>query len=178
MGITDFFLKKGRGVGELKELGKEHWLNADIIRALKELDEVDKKASNARKNKDYGTYFSCIRSQLSLIEKVDHYTLVRLVRTEYNYREIMGVLKQAENDYREKAKRIQDEERKLRQRLGKPGDTDINTLKKSIQNANMQLHHFENRIDQMRKEIELVRSHFRKQCKLKINKIRKIYRFA
>ena len=72
MSIMDLLLKKGRGIGELKDMGTEHSLNVNTIKLIKELNSLDKKMADARSCKNYKATLNGIQSQLSLINQIEY----------------------------------------------------------------------------------------------------------
>jgi len=174
MGLLSF-LKKGRGFGDLKDIRKSHYINAEIIRVLKELDAVDRDAEAAKRGNNYGRYFACIAKQVSLMEQVDHFVHVRLVRAEYGYKEILTILQKAEEDYRNQAGRLQQEIKLLSKNRDQVDSAKITA---SINKTSHDLKHFKQHITEMRGAIDRLRKHLREACKIKIRKTRHIYRFA
>ncbi len=175
MSLKELLLRKGRGVGELKDIRKEHWLNAEIIRHIKELDEIDRKADYALHSNDYGKYFACIRQQLSIISRIDHYVDVRMVRAEYAYKDIQAMLDRADKDCLAKSRKLREEARRAR---NEKDNTEINAIRMSIDKVSRELHHFKLKIEEMRRAVGALRQDFKKHCRTRIVKTRKVFRFA
>ena len=113
MGIMDLLLKKGRGIGELKDMGTEHSLNVNTIKLIKELNSLDKKMADARSCKNYKATLNGIQSQLSLINQIEYYALVRMIRLEYDYKDVNGRLNDFEKHYKNETKKLMDEKKKF-----------------------------------------------------------------
>jgi len=174
MGIRDLLLRKGRGIGELKKFGTEHSLNADVLAKIKELDQLDEKARNARSKKDYGALLSCISKQLNLIDQVDYYALVRLIRLEYDYKDIKSIMDQYEGHYREEEKKLRLEERKA----GSLPEPQKSMVRRHINEAKKRLDHFRGRIKTVEQTIKSFKKIIRERCKKKIIKAKTAYHFA
>jgi len=178
MGIMDLLLKKGRGVGELKKFANEHKLNANIIKVMKELDSIDQEANIARSKKDYAKMLSCIRRQLSFVEQVEYFALVRMIRLEYDYKDIGGVIGQYEKHYNNEVKKLKIEEVRLLRDAKTAEPAQVQKIKTDVENAKNHLKHFNNKLSAMKDAIKSLRKIIKESCKKKIIKIKKVYYFA
>lgn len=175
MGIINLLLKKGRGVNMLN-LGTEHELNISIIKVVKELDELDKTMNQLRAGKEYAKLLSCAGRQLSLINQLENYSMVRLLRIEDDYKNISGTLKVAHAHYNQKNKHLQNEKKKLKEAI-KSGHN-ITEAQEKLAHANREMKTFYSKIIQMKSTISSLRSTIRHSCKKKLIKIKKIYKNA
>ncbi len=173
MGIFDLLLNRGRGVGELKNLGTLHGLNSTVIRAIKELDSVDQKAEEARQRKDYGTLFACIRRQVMLLDKVQYYAVVRMVRAEYAYRDVAVALEGFRKHCREKERLLNAEERRL-----SPEGKKHPQVRARLDKAKSDLARFGREISALQDSVRDLRKAIREGCRKKILKLKRIYHFA
>jgi len=176
MGLMDLLLKKGRGVGELKTLRHDYHLNANIIQVIKQLSDIDKKASSARSSKNLSLLFSCIKNQISLIEQVHHFALVRTVRLQYDYKEIEEKISEYEKHYKNELKKLHIEEIKLRKK-GK-SISNAEQIRQHINKTRNDLDNFHNKIKNFRTSLKEFKKSIKEKSKNKIIKIKKIYHFT
>ena len=166
--MLNLFGSLGQGMGELKSLAGEHWLTADVIRTLKELDSVDSEAADAYKRRDYPRYLSCISRQLSLTHKVERYCMVRQVRAEYHYKSVLKMLDSAEKKCQEQLGHLKREARKSAKDKGAA----------DYRSAEHRVHGLLEGIKKMRHHVQELRRHVRKGCEASVRTIRHIHRFA
>jgi len=172
MGIISLLLKKGRGANMLT-LGTEHTLNTSIIKVVKELDELDKTMSQLRAGKEYAKMLNGAGRQLSLVNQLEYYSMVRLMRIENDYKNISGALKVAHAHYNQKNKHLQNEKKKLKEAI-KSGHN-ITEAQEKLAQAEREMKTFYSKIIQMKSTISSLRSTIRHGCRKKLIKIKKIY---
>jgi len=175
----DLLLKKGRGIGELKDMGTEHSLNVNVIKLIKELNALDKKMSDARSSKNYKATLNGIQNQLSLINQIEYYALVRMIRLEYDYKDVNTKLNDFEKHYDNETKKLKSEIKKFHKAL-KTTEKEINIdqVKQQIIKAENDLKIFYQDIYHMRSSIKQLKKNIKESCKKKIIKIKKVYHFA
>ncbi len=179
MGLRDLLLRKGRGVGELKDFGTEQALNSNVIKIIKEISSIDRDADTARKAKSITALFSCIRKQMSLLEQVHHYALVRTVRLQYDYKDIEKKVREFNTHCRNEHKRLDSEETRLIKAIRKGNSLhNPEQVRKHINQTRGKLKEFDSRIRNMKSALKLFKADMRQRCIKKIIKIKKIYHFA
>ncbi len=179
MGLKELLLRKGRGVGELKNFGTEQALNSNIIKIIKEISAVDREADAARKSKNIISLLGSIRKQMSLLEQVHHFALVKTVRLQYDYKDIEKKLGDFESHMKSEKRRLDGEEAKLikEMRKGKiPNNPEH--IRQQISQARGKLRGFDSRLREMKSSLKSFKHDVRIRCKKKIIKIKKIYHFA
>lgn len=175
MGLMDLLLRKGRGVGELKDLRNEQALNGNIIKIIKQLNDLDAQASQARNGKNYAGLASLTGQQMALIEQVHQYSMIRFIRLEYDYKEISAYLDNAEKHYNDNLKKVNEEEKKLKKVDDKQKYLHI---KMHLAKTREELNIYRDKIMAIRERIKALKSKIRDGCKSKIIKIKKLYNFA
>jgi len=165
----------GRGVGDLKKIGNEQTLNAELIQVIKELNEADLDAGRAMATKQYAKVLTIMPKQLSMLEKIEHHAIIKLIRLEYAYKEIDKVLKQYEEHIRNETQKLRAQEKAIRR---EQHSERVKQIRSHIHDTRRKLEHFTHRIHSSRDGLRHMKKAIRESCKRRIVRIRKAYDFA
>jgi hypothetical protein len=161
---------------QMKAYATEDKGTAEIIGFMKELEIDDKKADEALAKGNYEHYLEHVRHRLNLLQKLDHYLLVRLVRTEQEYRGMSSALMRADKQHDEKAKQLDEHEKKMSHMAQNAEQREH--IRTRFDDLRKRLSHYRLRVQHLRTALRALRTHMRERCKHTARQLRKVYRFA
>jgi len=175
MAWRDLLLRSGTGAGVLKDLEQDYKLHANIIKIMKEISDIDHDIELAKNTRNYTKMYSLVARQLGLVEQVSHFSIVKTMRLQQSYKEILAALNQYDKHYQEKRKLSNSEEKKI-SRIEDP--TAKSQAKQKLAQVRSELDTFSSHIKKIRQAVSELRKHVRNQSKRKIIKMKQIKHFA